>query len=607
MKIIGISAFYHDSAACLIDNGEIISAVHEERFTRIKHDASFPKNSIKYLLEYSNLSGEEIDHIIFYEKPFIKFERLLDTILSNIPYGFKIFRKAIPVWLKEKLFQKKIIVRKLTEINKCFKDKEILFCDHHISHASSSFFTSNFKEAIILTIDGVGEKNTTTISMGSKNKVIKLEEINFPHSIGLLYSAFTYYLGFKVNSGEYKVMGLAPYGKPLFKETILKNLIDLKEDGSFKLNLKYFEFNTGLKMTNNNFNNLFGKKNRNFNDEIEDFHMNIAASIQSVLEDIILRICKYINRKYKIKNLCLAGGVALNCVANSKIIKSKLFDKIWIQPAAGDAGGAIGCALFLWYDELNNKRLYKKNPMKGSLLGPSFSNEQVKKKLNKLNAKYEQKSSKDILKIVARELSRGKIIGWFQNRMEFGPRALGARSIIADPRNIDMQKNLNLKIKFRESFRPFAPSVLKDQSKYWFDLEHESPYMLFTSQVTQNKLIQTEINKAEKISEKINKIRSKIPAVTHVDNSARVQTIEETYNKKFYDLVLEFYKETKCPILINTSFNVRGEPIVLSPEDAYSCFLGTGIDILILEDFILYKSNQIQKDNKGYLNKFELD
>ncbi len=607
MKILGISAFYHDSAACLIDNGEIISAVHEERFTRIKHDASFPQNSIKYLLEYSNLSGEEIDHIIFYEKPFIKFERLLDTILANIPFGFKIFRKAIPIWLKEKLFQKKMIIRKLAEINKCFKNKEILFCDHHISHASSSFFTSNFKEAIILTIDGVGEKNTTTISKGSKNKVIKLEEINFPHSIGLLYSAFTYYLGFKVNSGEYKVMGLAPYGKPLFREKILKNLIDLKEDGSFKLNLKYFEFNTDLKMTNKNFNNLFGKKNRDPNDEIEDFHMNIAASIQIVLEEVILKICRYISIKYKIKNLCLAGGVALNCVANSKIVKTKLFDNIWIQPAAGDAGGAVGCALFLWYNELNNQRVYKKNLMKGSLLGPSFSNEQIERELNKLNAKYEQKSTREILKIAAAELSKGKIIGWFQNRMEFGPRALGARSIIADPRNINMQKNLNLKIKFRESFRPFAPTVLKEYSKYWFELDNESPYMLFTSQVIKNKLVNNEINNSEKISKKINNIRSVIPAVTHVDNSARFQTIEESYNKKFYDLIIEFYKITKCPILINTSFNVRGEPIVLSPEDAYNCFLGTGIDILILEDFILYKSNQIQKNNKDYLNKFELD
>jgi carbamoyltransferase len=607
MKIIGISAFYHDSAACLIDNGEIISAVHEERFTRIKHDASFPKNSIKYLLEYSNLSGEEIDHIIFYEKPFIKFERLLETILGNIPFGFKIFRKAIPVWLKEKLFQKKILVNQLVEIDKCFKDKEILFCDHHISHASSSFFTSNFEEAIILTIDGVGEKNTTTISKGFKNKVVKLEEINFPHSIGLLYSAFTYYLGFKVNSGEYKVMGLAPYGKPVFKDTILNNLIDLKEDGSFKLNLKYFEFNTDLKMTNNKFSSLFGKKNRNTNDQIEDFHMNVAASIQIVLEEVLLKICKYINRKYKIKNLCLAGGVALNCVANSKILETKLFDKIWIQPAAGDAGGSLGCALYLWYNELNNQRVYKKNSMKGSLLGPSFSNEQIEKELNKLNANYEQKNSKDILRIAAKELSKGKIIGWFQNRMEFGPRALGARSIIADPRNTDMQKNLNLKIKFRESFRPFAPSVLKEHSKDWFKLDIQSPYMLFTSQIAQNKLVKNETNKVEKISQKINNIRSAIPAVTHVDNSARFQTIEESYNKKFYDLILEFYKETKCPILINTSFNVRGEPIVLSPEDAYNCFLGTGIDILILEDFILYKSNQLQKDNKDYLNKFELD
>ena len=611
-SILGISAFYHDSAAALIIDGKIISAAQEERFSRKKHDARYPYNAVDFVLNYSNLKLSKIDHIVFFEKPFLKFERLLETYLAFAPKGFASFSMSMPIWLREKLFQKKFLFDKLKQHDENFKDiNKIHFSEHHYSHAASAFYPSPFKEAVILTLDGVGEWATTTVAIGKENKITMLKEIHFPHSIGLLYSAFTYYIGFRVNSGEYKVMGLAPYGNPKYKELILKELIDLKQDGSFRLNMRYFNYATGLTMTNDKFSNLFGEKVRDPKKELlTQFHMDIAASIQAVIEDIVLKLTTSISKETKIKNLCMAGGVALNCVANGKVLKKDIFKNIWLQPAAGDAGGSLGSALALWYQELGNSRHVETNSddMKGSFLGPSFDDNQVETTLKSLGANYEKLTEEDLLDSVANELKNEKTIGWFQGRMEFGPRALGARSIIADPRSEKMQKELNLKVKFRESFRPFAPSVLREEVNNWFDLNCDSPYMLLVADVKKN--IQVPMSKDDQKLfgiNKLNKKRSSIPAVTHVDYSARVQTVHKETNPRYYKLLEKFKKITGCPVLVNTSFNVRGEPIVCTIEDAYRCFMGTNLDLLVCENFVLFKEKQPKNLLKEYKNELEDD
>ena len=610
IKILGISAFYHDSAAALIVDGNIIAAAQEERFSRKKHDPSYPFNAVNYVLSEGKLRLSEVDHVVFFEKPFLKFERLLETYMAFAPKGFKSFSLSMPLWLREKLFQKKFLFEKLQQHDEKFKDiNKIKFSEHHYSHAASAFYPSPFKEAIVLTLDGVGEWATTTVAIGKDNKLEMLKEIHFPHSLGLLYSAFTYYTGFKVNSGEYKVMGLAPYGKPKYKDLIIRELMDLKEDGSFKLNMKYFNYATGLTMTNKKFSDLFGNPVRDpKKDLLNNFHMDIASSIQAVTEEVVIRLTRNIAKEYKIKNLCLAGGVALNCVANGKILREKIFDDIWIQPAAGDAGGSLGAALAYWHHELKKSRTNFKDQMKGAYLGPKFSDKHIESQLNKLQCKYDKKTTKEITSIVAKELSNSKTVGWFQGRMEFGPRALGGRSILADPRSEKMQKELNLKIKFRESFRPFAPSVLREDVNEWFELDIDSPYMLIVSEVKKDKQISMKAEDQNLFGiEKLNIKRSSIPAITHVDYSARIQTVHKQTNPKYYDLIKEFKKNTNCPVLVNTSFNVRGEPIVCSVEDAFNCFMGTNLDILVIEDYILFKNQQDKSLIKDYKNKFELD
>ncbi len=608
-SILGISAFYHDSAATLIVDGEIIAAVQEERFTRKKNDERYPFNSIEFVLSEGKIKLSEIDYIVFFEKPFLKFERLLETYLAFAPSGFKSFRMSMPIWLREKLFQKKFLFEKLKQHDDNFKDiNKIKFSEHHYSHAASAFFPSPFQEAVILTLDGVGEWATTTLAIGKNNNLKMLKEIHFPHSLGLLYSAFTYYTGFKVNSGEYKLMGLAPYGNPIFKDKILENLVDIKEDGSFRLNMKYFNYATGLTMTNKKFSLLFGNPVRDpIKDKITQFHMDIAASIQAVTEEIILKLTKSIRKEYNIKYLCLAGGVALNCVANGRILKNKIFENIWIQPAAGDAGGSLGAALGYWFRELSNPRKEFKDKMSGSYLGPKYDNLTVEKNLIKLDANFEKLDDEKLMKIVAKELSQNKIIGWFQGKMEFGPRALGSRSILANPTSETMQKELNLKIKFRESFRPFAPSVLSEEASSWFDLESESPYMTLVAEVKDDKKIKSDLQKNLFGIEKLNLKRSSIPAVTHVDYSARIQTVHKDTNPRYHNLISEFFKLTNCPILVNTSFNVRGEPIVCTIEDAYKCFMGTNLDVLVCENFILYKEKQINENKENYKDKFKQD
>ena len=609
-SILGISAFYHDSAAALIVDGDIVAAAQEERFSRKKHDPKYPFNAVNYVLSEGKLKLSEVDHVVFFEKPFLKFERLLETYMAFAPKGFQSFSLSMPIWLREKLFQKNFLFKKLQQHDEKFKDiKKIKFSEHHYSHAASAFYPSPFKEAVVLTLDGVGEWATTTVALGKDNKLEMIKEIQFPHSLGLLYSAFTYYTGFKVNSGEYKVMGLAPYGKPKYKDLIIKELMDLKEDGSFKLNMKYFNYATGLTMTNNKFSNLFGHPVRDPNkDLLKDFHMDIAASIQAVIEEIVIRLTKNIVNEYKIKNLCLAGGVALNCVANGKILKEKLIENIWIQPAAGDAGGSLGAALAYWHHELEKPRKRLKDQMKGSYLGPRFENNFIEAKFKSLNAKYNKYSREEIITLTAKELAKEKTVGWFQGRMEFGPRALGGRSILADPRSEKMQKELNLKIKFRESFRPFAPSVLREDVNEWFELDNDSPYMLLVSEVKKDKQIKMKSEDENLFGiEKLNIKRSSIPAITHVDYSARIQTVHKETNPRYYDLIKEFKKKTNCPVLVNTSFNVRGEPIVCSIEDAFNCFMGTNLDILVIEDFMLFKNDQDTTLLKNYKNKFELD
>ena len=609
--ILGISAFYHDSAATIIKDGKIISAAQEERFTRKKHDSGYPYNAVQFVLNNSNLKLDDIESIVFYEKPFLKFERLLETYVANAPKGFLQFSKAMPSWLREKLFQKNLLINYLKKHDKSFvNSKKIFFSEHHLSHAASAFYPSPYDEAIILTADGVGEWATTTVAVGKKNKLEIKKEIHFPHSLGLLYSAFTYYTGFKVNSGEYKLMGLAPYGEPKYVNLIYDKLIDVKDDGSFRLNQDYFNYATGLTMTNEKFDNIFGKKPRDSKkDKITEFHMDIAASIQKVTEEIMLKICKSIKNEYKIDNLCLAGGVALNCVANGKILKSKIFKNVWIQPAAGDAGGSLGAALAYWHIQLNkNRDTGHKDVMSGSYLGPSYTDDQIKQSLDKIGAKYKLLDEQSLIDKTADDLSKGHAIGWFQGRMEFGPRALGSRSIIGDPRSPDMQRNLNLKVKYRESFRPFAPSVLREDLKNWFELDNDSPYMLIVAEV--KKEIQKEMNEQEKKLfgiEKLNIKRSDIPAVTHVDYSARIQTVHEETNKKYHDLIKKFKEKTNCSVIVNTSFNVRGEPIVNTPEDAFNCFMGTKLDNLAIGNCYLVKSEQDKSLIKDYTDKFELD
>ena len=610
-SILGISAYYHDSAASIIVNGKIIAAAQEERFTRKKHDSSYPFNAIEFVLKYSNLKLSEVDHIIFFEKPFLKFERLLETYVAFAPKGFLSFCKAIPIWLKDKLFQKKMLFNELKRHDNNFKDiKKIFFSDHHLSHAASAFFPSPFEEAIILTADAVGEWATTTVAIGKKNSLEIKKEIHFPHSLGLLYSAFTYYTGFKVNSGEYKLMGLAPYGVPIYQDKIVNNLVDIKEDGTFRLNQTYFNYAIGLTMTNKKFHSLFGQEPRNpKTDQLTQFHMDIAASIQKVTEDIMVKLAKSLRKEFNIPNLCLAGGVALNCVANGKILKEKIFNSIWVQPAAGDAGGSLGAALALWYVEQKNPRLANPNDdMQGSFLGPEFTQKEIEEELNKIGAKFEVLNDEDLIEKVATDLSLGEAIGWFQGRMEFGPRALGGRSILADPRSSNMQKRLNLKVKYRESFRPFAPSILEEDLSKWFDIHVSSPYMLMVANINKDKKIIMNKDQEKLFGiDKLNIKRSEIPAVTHVDYSARIQTVHKETNEKYFKLIQKFKEKTNCPVLVNTSFNVRGEPIVNTPLDSYNCFMGTELDKLVIGNCYLEKNSQDSSLKKDYTKEFELD
>ncbi len=609
-SILGISAFYHDSAACILQDGKIIAAAQEERFTRKKHDSSYPKNAIKFVLGYANLKLSEVDQIVFFEKPFLKFERLLETYVAFAPKGFTSFAKAMPLWVKEKLFQKSLLFKKLKELDQDYKsDVNIFFSDHHLSHAASAFFPSPFNEAIILTADGVGEWATTTVAVGINNKLDIKKEIHFPHSLGLLYSAFTYYTGFKVNSGEYKLMGLAPYGNPIFENKIRK-LIDIKEDGTFRLNQKYFNYATGLTMTNDHFHNLFGQKPRNpKNEKITQFHMDIASSVQKITEEIMIKLSKSIRKEYGIKNLCLAGGVALNCVANGKILEEKIFDNIWIQPAAGDAGGSLGAALALWYIEQGNNRVVNANDdMQGSYLGSEFSQDQIESELKIIGAHFDKFDYENLISKTSDYLSNEKAVGWFQGRMEFGPRALGNRSILGDPRSDKMQKNLNLKVKYRESFRPFAPSVLREDLTEWFDISVDSPYMLIVGRINSKKKIEMMDDQKKLFGiDKLNIKRSEIPAITHVDYSARIQSVNQDTNKRYHDLISKFKEKTGCAVLVNTSFNVRGEPIVNTPTDAFNCFMGTELDYLVIGNLILDKSKQDPNLKKDYTKKFELD
>ncbi len=605
MNILGISAFYHDSAACLVKDGVIVAAAQEERFTRKKHDADFPKQAIRYCLEAGGIKAADLDIVSFYEKPFLKFERILETYLAYAPLGLRSFLKAAPLWIKQKLWIRDLISKELD-----FNGK-IIFPEHHEAHAASGFFPSPFKEAAILTMDGVGEWATSSFGVGNGNRIDILKDIRFPHSLGLLYSAFTYYTGFKVNSGEYKVMGLAPYGEPKYKDLILSKLIDLKEDGSFKLDMSYFNFCAGLTMTNERFHKLFGGKPRRPETRLAQREMDLARSIQDVTEEVVLRMARHIRKATGQKNLCLAGGVALNCVANGKILKENIFDNIWVQPAAGDAGGALGAALFAWYQYLGNARSVKPGSdfMSGSFLGPEFSDEEIEKYLKAAGIAHDRLDSLQITEKIAGLIADEKVIGWFQGRMEFGPRALGARSIIGDARSPKMQEIMNVKIKFRESFRPFAPSVLEERVSDYFEMKAKSPYMLLVAPV-QKSIRRSMTPDQEKLFgiEKLNVSRSSIPAVTHVDYSARVQTVDPKTNALYYELIKKFEEKHGCAVLINTSFNVRGEPLVCRPEEAFKCFMRTNMDYLILGHFLLDKTRQkpMEKD-ENWQKKFELD
>ena len=613
--ILGISCFYHDSAATLIKNGEIVAAVQEERFTRKKHDSRFPENAIKYCLESSSIDINDIDKIVYYEKPLLTFERLLETYLDVAPRGIRSFISAMQVWLKEKLFLKNIIKNKLIDIQKELSAKDIripklLFSEHHLSHAAAAFYPSPFNEAIILCMDGVGEWATTSAWIGRDKSIKPIWEISFPHSLGLLYSSFTYYCGFKVNSGEYKLMGLAPYGKPRYVNEIKNNLIEIKDDGTFRLDMNYFKFHRGFRMTSKKFHKLFNQKPREKESELSQFHMDIAASIQEVTEEIILKLSKSLRKETGIENICLSGGVALNCVANGKLLKEKIFKEIWIQPASGDAGSSLGAALIVWHQYLDQKRIIKTpDSMQGTFLGPDFSNSEIISYLKKIKASFQHLNDEELFETIASELQKGLVIGWFNGSMEFGPRALGGRSIIGDPRNQKMQSVMNLKIKYRESFRPFAPSILEEDLEEIFEMQEISPYMLLVAQVKEElcKTMSTEEKKLFGI-DKLNIPRSSLPAITHVDYSARVQTVNKKINPRYYELINTFKKKTGCPLIVNTSFNVRGEPIVCTPQDAYRCFMRTEMDILVLQNQILFKNEQpyLEKDEK-WMQKFELD
>jgi len=611
LRILGISAFYHDSAAALIEDGLVIAAAQEERFTRKKHDAAFPDNAIKYCLEEAGISLSDVDYVAFYDKPFLKFERLLETYLSFAPRGFRSFKLAIPVWLKEKLFQKDLLRKKFKAFDADFDwQNKLLFSEHHQSHAASAFFPSPFEEAIVLTMDGVGEWATTSVAIGQGRDLKMTKEIHFPHSLGLLYSAFTYYTGFKVNSGEYKVMGLAPYGEPTFKDLILEHIIDVKEDGSFRLDQHYFNYCTGLTMTNDKFADLFGGPARHEDEPLTQRHMDLAASVQAVTEEVVLRLTQSLAKEHDIQNLCLAGGVALNCVANGKILKDGAFKNIWVQPAAGDAGGALGAALNAYHLNQEQPRVVTDamDAMEGSYLGPYYEQSDIEARLTAAGAKFIVLDDAGVISDTADALADGKAIGWFQGRMEFGPRALGGRSIIADPRLPEMQKTLNLQVKYRESFRPFAPSVLREDVTDWFDIDSDSPYMLMVAPVVEKRRVaMTEEQNALFGIEKLNVPRSDIPAVTHVDYSARIQTVHAETNPRYHALIAAFKDRTGCPIVVNTSFNVRGEPIVCTPEDAFRCFMGSEIDVLSVGNCFLVKDDQDPALKLDYKNAFTLD
>jgi carbamoyltransferase len=610
MRILGISAFYHDSAAALVRDGQIIAAVQEERFTRKKHDAGFPGNAISYCLSADGVELKDVDYVVFYDKPFLKFERLLETYLALAPKGLRSFQMAVPLWVREKLFQKNLLGKKLKAYGDFDAENKLLFTEHHLSHAASAFFPSPFEKAVILTMDGVGEWATTSAAIGDGNKLEIIKEIHFPHSLGLLYSAFTYYTGFKVNSGEYKLMGLAPYGKPQYAGMILEKLIDLKPDGSFRLNLEYFNYCTGLTMTNKKFDALFGAPARSAEEKLTDFHMDVAASIQAVLDEVVLRLTRSLAAETGCKNLCLAGGVALNCVANGKVLRDGAFERIWIQPASGDAGGALGAALSAYYGYAGSKRSIKCScdGMKGAYLGPEFAQADIERRLLSMGARFEVLSDEDLICRSASALAEGKALGWFQGRMEFGPRALGGRSILGDARSPKMQSLLNLKVKYRESFRPFAPSVLREDVADWFELDTDSPYMLLVADVVKSRRRQmTPEEEALFGIDKLNVPRSDIPAVTHVDYSARIQTVHRQTNPRYHALISAFKQQTGCPVIVNTSFNVRGEPIVCTPEDAFRCFMGTEIETLAIGNCFLLKESQDPDLKLNYKDAFELD
>ncbi|HEX2648621.1 MAG TPA: carbamoyltransferase [Burkholderiales bacterium] len=611
MKILGISAWYHDSAAAVVDDGRVAAAAQEERFTRRKHDARFPVNAVRSCLENAGVKPAELDRVAFYDKPFLKFERLLETYLAFAPRGFESFREALPVWVKDKLFQRRNLIKELQEIDPSVDwGSKLLFSEHHLSHAASAFYPSPFERAAVLTMDGVGEWTTTSLALGYGRDLKVVREIHFPHSIGLLYSAFTYYTGFKVNSGEYKVMGLAPYGEPRYAQLIRDHLIDLKDDGSFRLNLDYFEYCTGLTMTNGKFDALFGAPARKPEDRLTQREMDLAASIQAVTEEVVLRLARSIARETKEKNLCLAGGVALNCVANGKLLRKGYFERIWMQPAAGDAGGALGAALvaFHGFEKKERKINGAMDGMAGGYLGPEFTLQQIQERLTKAGAIFETLDDAGLIEASTRALAEGKALGWFQGRMEFGPRALGARSILGDARSPSMQKTLNLKVKYRESFRPFAPAILFEDREKYFKIKEESPYMLLVADVCdEQRIAMTDEQKSLFGIDKLNVPRSSIPAVTHVDYSARVQTVHRETNARFHSLIDSFKEKTGCPVLVNTSFNVRGEPIVGSPEDAFRCFMGTEIEALAVGNCFLRKEAQNPALKANYEHAFELD
>ena len=611
MRILGISAFYHDSAAALVRDGEIVSAAQEERFTRKKHDSRFPSNAVEYCLSQEGVGLSDVDFVAFYDKPFLKFERLLETYVAFAPRGLRSFAMAMPLWVREKLFQKNLLHNELKQFSKEFDwEHRLLFAEHHQSHAASAFYPSPFEDALILTMDGVGEWATTSVALGSGNKLEIIKEIHFPHSLGLLYSAFTYYTGFKVNSGEYKVMGLAPYGSPRFAKQILDQLLDLKADGSFRLNLAYFNYCTGLTMTNSKFDSLFEGPRRKPEELLTQRHMDLAASVQVVLEEVVLRMTRALAAETGKKNLCLAGGVALNCVANGRLLRDGHFERIWIQPAAGDAGGALGAALAAYHSFKGQPRRPNRccDNMKGSYLGPEFSQAEIERRLTAACARYVVLSDDELLDACADALESEKAVGWFQGRMEFGPRALGGRSILGDARSPKMQSMLNLKVKFRESFRPFAPSVLREHVCEWFELDQDSPYMLLVANVLeQRRKPMTEAEQGLFGIEKLNVPRSDIPAVTHVDYSARIQTVHKETNPRYHALIQRFDKRTRCPVIVNTSFNVRGEPIVGTPEDAFRCFMGTDMEVLAIGNCFLRKENQDPSLTKDYKSSFDLD